>query len=218
MEVIKKAKRNLKNLPVDGIVILNINNIFYLTGFTGDAGVLYLTPKKAFFISDLRFEGIAEKEIKNCKVILSKKGYFQALKEVVSEKTIGYEESVPYGIVKSLKSALKGIKLKPIKDFVEDLRIVKDEDEIKLLKQAAHIGDKALKNVFPIIKPGIKERDIAIELEYQMRKFGGDGVSFKTIVASGVRGATPHATASNKKIRAGTFVTMDFGTYYKRYA
>jgi len=218
MERIKKAKKILKKLPIEGMLITRLNNIFYLSGFTGDAGLLYLTPKKAFFISDLRFEGMVEKEVKDSKIILTQKGYFQALKEVVSEKIIGYEESISYGILKSLKTALKGIKLKSIKNFVEDLRIVKDEKEIKLLKQAAHIGDKALKNVLPIIKPGIKERDIAIELEYQMRKFGGDGISFTTIVASGIRGATPHARASNKRIKSGTFITMDFGTYYKRYA
>ena len=218
MERIKKAKKILKKLPVEGMLITDLNNIFYLTGFTGDAGILYLTSRKAFFISDLRFEGIAEKEVKDSEVILTNEGYFNKLKEIVSEKPIGYEANISCMMLKSLKKSLKGIKLEPVENFVEGLRIIKDEGEIKLLKQAAHIGDKALKEVLPIIKPGIKERDIAIELEYQMRKFGGDGVSFTTIVASGVRGATPHATASNKRIKSGTFITMDFGTYYKRYA
>ncbi len=218
IERIKKAKRNLRKLPIKGIIITDINNIFYLTGFTGDAGVLYLTNKEAFFISDLRFEGIAEKEVKNSKVILTNEGYFKKLKEIASEDAVGYEGNISCMMLKSLKKSLKGIKLTPVENFVEGLRIIKDEDEIKLLKKAAHIGDKALKEVLPIIKPGIRERDIAIEIEYQMRKLGGDGISFTTIVASGLRGATPHATASSKKIKAGTFITMDFGTYYRRYA
>ena len=98
------------------------------------------------------------------------------------------------------------------------MRVIKDEDEIKLMKKAASIGDKALEQVLKIIKPGVMEIEIAAELEYQMRKLGGEGTSFDTIVASGKRSAIPHGVASKKRVKKGELITIDFGTFYKGYA
>jgi Xaa-Pro aminopeptidase len=98
------------------------------------------------------------------------------------------------------------------------LRIIKDASEIALLKRAAHIAALSLMQVLPLVRPGVREIDIAAELEYRIRKNGGEGASFPFIVASGYRGALPHGVASQKKIAAGDFVVVDYGAVYGGYA
>jgi Xaa-Pro aminopeptidase len=105
----------------------------------------------------------------------------------------------------------------PLKGFVDQIRRVKDEEEIALLARAEEISDQALAHVLPMIKPGMTEREIAMELEFQMRRLGASGVSFETIVASGKRSSMPHGVATDKKVEIGDFITMDFGCVYQGY-
>jgi len=105
----------------------------------------------------------------------------------------------------------------PLKGFVEEIRQVKDEEEIALLARAEEIGDEAFAHVLKLIKPGMTEREIAMELEFQMRRSGASGVSFDTIVASGKRSSMPHGVASDKKVEVGDFITMDYGCVYQGY-
>jgi len=216
-----KLQKRLSELKIDAFLITNMKNIYYLTGFTGDSGILFVTRRKALLITDYRFQGDIVENIKDADFTLSKERYTMELvrqKIFKGKKTIGFESaSVSYGSLKSIKKVLKK-KMKPIEGAVEELREIKDEKEITYLKKAASIGDKALLKVLDIIKPGIKEKDIAAELEYQMKKLGGEKPSFDTIVASGYRSGTPHGVASDKKIRKNEFITMDFGNFYKGYA
>jgi len=218
---IKSLQRKIKKEGLDGMLITERKNIYYLTGFTGDAGLLFVSPNSALLVTDYRFEGGVVEKIQGARYLLTREGYLKGLKNdpiFRKKKVIGFESfGVRYGTYRNIRKILK-VKLKPMKDVVERLREIKDEDEIKLMKKAASIGDKALEKVLEIIKPGIRELDIALELEYQMRKLGGEGVSFTTIVASGKRSAIPHGTASNKTIKKGELITIDFGTYYKGYA
>ncbi|MEI6128328.1 MAG: M24 family metallopeptidase, partial [Pseudomonadota bacterium] len=108
-------------------------------------------------------------------------------------------------------------KLLPQADELENLRAVKDAEELGILKQAAQIATESLRRAVVLIRPGIREIDIAVELEYQMRKRGGAAAAFQSIVASGYRSALPHGVASQKKIKRGEFLTIDFGTIYQGY-
>ena len=105
----------------------------------------------------------------------------------------------------------------PIDDAVSNMRAVKDDDEIKLIAGAEQIGDMAFRHILDYIKPGVSERDIALEIEFFMRKNGGEQLSFDTIVASGVHGSMPHAEPDDRVIEKDTFVTLDFGCVYGGY-
>lgn len=106
----------------------------------------------------------------------------------------------------------------PTSGIVEKLREVKSEEEIVILQQAVNIAEKAYNYILGFIKPGMTEIEVANELDFYMRNLGATGVSFDTIVASGVRSAMPHGVASDKVIEEGDMVTIDFGCYYKGYA
>ena len=116
-----------------------------------------------------------------------------------------------------LKSCFGRANLIPLEQAVERFRAVKDEEEIALIRTAEHIGDAAFRQVLELVRPGVTERELAFELELAMRRAGASGLSFETIVASGVRSAMPHGVASNKKIERGDLVVFDFGCVYEGY-
>src|SRR5699024_1894299 len=108
-------------------------------------------------------------------------------------------------------------KLVPVSNVIESLRLIKTEEELTILKEAAKIADQTFEHILTFIKPGVKEIDIANALEFTMRQAGATSSSFDIIVASGYRTALPHGVASNKEIVTGELVTMDFGALYKGY-
>ena len=116
-----------------------------------------------------------------------------------------------------LEEQLNSIKILPQEGIIEGLRLLKDEDEINCIKKAAQIADDAFDYILGVIKPGMKEIDVALKLEFFMRSQGAAAPSFETIVASGSRSALPHGVASEKNIEKGDLVTMDFGCIYNGY-
>jgi Xaa-Pro aminopeptidase len=133
-------------------------------------------------------------------------------------KRMGIEQNhVTYGSYLSTSQQLAPIELVPTEDLVEGLRMKKDEEELAIMQEAAELADRTFAHIQSIIKPGLRELDVALELEMYMRKNGATGPSFDTIVASGERSALPHGIASERIIQAGEFVKLDFGAYYKGY-
>jgi Xaa-Pro aminopeptidase len=131
---------------------------------------------------------------------------------------IGYEsEKVSDADVKSLKKILPGRHLIPTMKILETISAVKDDSEIAMIRFAVHITDKVFKKVLKLVRPGVRELDIAAEISYWHRKYGAECDAFDPIVASGERGALPHARASDKVIRNGEMVVMDFGCRYNGY-
>jgi Xaa-Pro aminopeptidase len=218
---IKAVQKKIRELKLDGLIITNRKNIYYLCNFTGDSGIMFISRNGSFLITDYRFEGEIVEKIKNSEWILTRKGYVEELaqsKFFKNKKIIGFEAgSMSYSHFLYFKKTLKR-SLKPVENIVEDLRTTKEKEEIEIMKKAAKIADMALSETIDFIKVGVMEKDIANELEYRMRKYGGEGASFETIVASGKRSAIPHGTASSKKIKNNEFLIIDFGTYYKGYA
>jgi Xaa-Pro aminopeptidase len=131
---------------------------------------------------------------------------------------IGLEaEFVTLSLQEKLKDLLPQATFKSTEKLVESLSISKDADEIKKIKKAVKISEKAYNEILSLIKPGVKEKDIALELEYQMRSLGAEASAFDIIVASGQRSSMPHGVASDKKLRKGDFITIDFGCFFKGY-
>ena len=192
---IQGVQEKIKALDLDAFLVTSAENRRYLTGFTGTSGWVLITQKDAFFFTD-----------------------FRQKMEDLDLYTLGIEsERCTISDFMALKNQFGTKAIQPQNGLIEELRMVKSPEEIALIAQAEKIGDEAFAHVLPFIKPGVSELEIAMELEFFMRRKGADGLSFTSIVASGVRSAMPHGVASEKKIAVGDFVTMDFGCVYQGY-
>ena len=215
-----KALQSFIKPPLDGLLITNLINVRYLSNFTGSSGFIIMSPKKNFFFTDFRYTTQAKKEVSGFK-IEEFKNQNEAIKNFCKKERIinlGFEASyMPFSVYKNFKKALSPVKLIPTTGVIEILRIVKDEGEMICIRKAVSILEKGLKPVLPMLRKKLKEREIALELEYQLKKLGAQKLSFDLIVASGKRSALPHGVASDKKISKGEFVIIDFGCSYNGY-
>ena len=209
-----KIKKYLVQNSMDSLVVTNSKNMRYLTGYTGE-GYLLITPKDDFLVTDFRYINQAKTQIFDFEIcdIAS----FDCKKEFsVFENTYFEDGSISFKRYTELQKIFG--RLVPFGDVLLDMRAVKDEKEIECIKKAQNIADIAFLHVLKYLKPGVSERDIALEIEYYMRKHGAEALSFDTIVATGAHGAMPHAEPDNRKIERGDFVVMDFGCVYEGYS
>jgi Xaa-Pro aminopeptidase len=217
---IEKVREKFGSNNIDGFISFKRENIRYLTGFGGSTAVIILTKREAFFLTDFRYKTQAEEEVNSNFEIKECKKFIDSISEIAKPlnlKTIGFEPHLPYSTYQELQNKLNSASLTPVKNLIEDVRIVKEPSEVELIKKAIGIIDRAFKNIKKFVKAGSKERDIAIEMEYQLRKEGAEGIPFDIIVASGERGALPHGIASDKIIKDGELVILDFGSRYNGY-
>lgn len=219
----KRIKRlwQLVDEKTEGMLITSAENVRYLCGFSGTEGSIFITRREGFFLTDGRYTTQAREQVTGLAVITFRekaKGIASIIKKS-RVRSVGYEaRSLTVAFFKDLEKEVPGVQLNPYRDSLDQLRILKDASEIALLKRAAHIAALSLRQVMNLIRPGVREIEIAAELEYRIRKNGGEGPSFPFIVASGYRGALPHGVASQKKIAAGDLVVVDYGAIYSGYA
>ncbi|AUG57676.1 M24 family metallopeptidase [Acetivibrio saccincola] len=218
---LEKLRQKLKEKDLDGILIVKRENYMYISGFTGTYAYLVISQEDAVLLTDFRYSKQAKEEAEIFEVIEYEGRLLNALNDVIVSKGIkrlGFEENVvTYKTYTEMKKLLKVEKLVPVDGMVEDIRAVKDDEEIEIIKKAVEIADHAFSHILNYIKPGVSEYEIALELEHYMKKKGAKGTSFETIVASGYRSFFPHGTASSKKIENNEAVTLDFGAVYKNY-
>jgi len=206
----------------DGFLITNEANLLYFTGFPGAACLLIpKTGKGIIYVYGVNYEQ-AKAEGKAFKVELVKYGENLLDKIVAQVRTLKINklavDAVSVENYRGLARRLRGkAKLKIQTGMVWELRKVKDEEELKLMRKAAELTSEGMKTAYEVIKPGIKEYEVAAEIEYAMRRRGSWGTSFDTIVASGVRSAFPHGGCTDRKIRRGDLVVVDIGAVYKYY-
>ncbi len=220
---IAALKKQVAGENLDGMIVTRRDHIFYLTGYTGSNGLLIVTKKSADFLTDFRYTDQAGKEVKGARVHIMAKGDLVAsLAEFKQYQKKNLRLGVSGEVMSvsgktRLTKALPDALIVTADHILAELGWVKDPGEIKLIAKAAEIGDIAFQRVLALVKPGVREREIAAELEYQMKMLGASKPSFDTIVASGYRSAMPHGEASDKKIAKGDFVTFDFGAVYNNY-
>lgn len=221
MGQIEKLRSEIAEQGLDGLFIMSPYNRRYVSGFTGTSGAVLVTSEEAVFMTDFRYTEQAAKQAAGFTIVQHTKSIFEEAMqkaEALGVQTLGFEkEYVSYQEFELLQKYFNGT-LKPVAGIVENLRLIKTEPEIKILKEACDIADAAFKHILDFLKPGVREIDVSNELEFFMRKCGADSSSFDIIVASGARSALPHGVASEKEIQSGDFVTLDFGAYYKGYA
>ncbi len=221
MKRLENFRQKLKQSKIEAAIIISDYNRNYLTGFTGDESYALITQNKAYFITDSRYTEQAKNEVKDFEVLEYKGSIEEFVYNILKEnniKNVGIEENyVTLKLYEQYKNCFKDIEILKLNSIIEDLRVIKDENEIALIAKAAEIADNAFNHILSFIKCGVTEKEVALELEMYMKKLGASKLSFDTIVASGTRSSLPHGVATNKKIENGDFVTIDFGCVYKGY-
>ncbi len=219
--VYKKRIESLRRLAgLDCLLILNGTNIRYLTGFTGGEGALLVGPDGVHLLVDGRYTTQAALETGGLE-ITEFQNRAEGISSVLKKQKaglVGFEaSSVTLSEYRKLEDSLAGVTLEPVFGRLDFLRAVKDAGEIARIREAIRIAEKALTDLKNLIKPGVREMEIAVELEYAMRKAGAERMSFDTIVATGPNAALPHATPSSRRIEAGDFVLIDCGAVFAGY-
>lgn len=219
---LKRLREKLDELKIDAIFINHLPNIRYLTGFSGSSALCLVSKTDAFFITDFRYKEQIKIQVKHFKKIVATG---KTLLDIACEKNIfrgltkiGFEaDHISFSLLSELKRKFKGVKFVPTRNLIEEISAVKTPDEIENIKSAIKISEKVFNEVLNIIKPGVSEIDIAAEISYLHKKFGAEKDAFDIIVASGWRSALPHGVASDKKIKKGELVVIDFGCVYNGY-
>lgn len=211
---------------MDAMIVVNASNREYLSYFTGSSGVLYLSPKRKVLLTDFRYMEQASKQCKGYAIVNHQaEGILPLLKRYMDEDEVNVvaieSDSLTYGQYEEYAKTFDGITIRGTKGMVENLRRIKDQEEIENLSQAEKIGDLAFTHIIDYIKEnykkGITENEIALELEVVMRKNGAQGTSFSSIVATGAKSSLPHATPGDVTLKNGDFVVMDYGCVYNGY-
>jgi Xaa-Pro aminopeptidase len=224
---IGQLRRRLTKAGLPGLVVTHLPDIRYLCGFTGSSAALAITRRRACLFTDGRYKAQAAEEVSCARVTIVtdspavnavewlaaqpgvKAAGFDPAKTTVAELA-RWKAALPSRLRRGFLSALPA-------PLVEPLRWVKDEDELALMAEAALVGCKLFEHILSFIRPGLKEIEVAAELEHRARLLGAEGMSFETIVASGLRSAFPHGRATGARLPRRGFVTLDFGVILKGY-
>lgn len=228
MDVPGRAGRLVAGLGAagcEGLLVTNITNIRYLTGFSGSAALLLVTPDGLTFVTDGRYRDQAAAELGaagvEATVLIGRSSDEQRTHLAGAAKalgTLGLEaEDVTWGQQRRFADGWFDAELVPTSELVEGLRMVKDEGEVARLAAACAVADAALGTVRPRLAAGLTEAEFALDLEWEMRRLGAEGPSFETIVASGPNGALPHHRAGSRRIAEGDLVVIDFGALVDGY-
>jgi Xaa-Pro aminopeptidase len=218
---IEAVRSLLDEKTIDGLLVTNLTNVRYLTGFSGTNGQVLVTKSTAVFLVDPRYDARARTLVDAAEIVI----YPNRLTEVLPAQLAAAQVSklgVEAGTVTlasrdDLDARLEGIELIPVKDLVEGLRRRKEPAEIALIKEAVSISDRTLAWALDRIAPGVAERELAMDLEVHMRQAGAEAVSFDPIVGSGPLSAHIHHTASDRTFEKGDLVLLDFGCRFEGY-
>jgi Xaa-Pro aminopeptidase len=221
-----RLRPQLAEAGCEALLVTNLVNVRYLTGFTGSAAVLLVLPDEVLLTTDGRYRDQAAEQLAAASVDarVEVRATVAAQHEVLGTAArgvtrLGLEaDSVTWAQQRRFASdVFAGAELVATGGVVEELRRVKDPGEIERMAEAARIADEALAAVLPLLGQGVTEREVALGLDYEMRRLGADGSSFETIVGSGPNGAKPHARPTDRPIAPGELVVIDFGAIVDGY-
>lgn len=217
---VENLRKQMREEGIQGFLITSPYNLRYLTNFTGTTGWAFITLDQAYFMTDFRYTEQAEKQCVGYEIVKNVAPLPVEMARVINPldlKNVAFEEEQVSHALYLMLEELIDTELVGVAGMIEELREVKDDEEIATIKKACAIADAAFAHIVEFITPGKTEIEVANELDFYMRSLGATGVSFETIVASGIRSAMPHGVASGKVIEHGDFVTLDYGCYYNGY-
>jgi Xaa-Pro aminopeptidase len=230
----QRLQNSLSTYRLDALLVTHPPNLRYLCGFTGSAGVLLLAGRTSVFFTDGRYAEQARAEVQTARIVIARQGPLPAAAAWLSTNPLSTHPRISrrasltkIGIESehmtvAARSRLAGIlpasvRLKEAPALVEQARIVKDEEEIACLRAAAILGASLFDRALEVIRPGVRETEVAAEMEHAARKAGAEAMSFETIIAGGERSALPHGRASRAAIPRQGFVVCDFGVILTGY-
>ncbi len=215
-----RVRRELSRRSVGSLLISDPLNVHYLCGYPGTPSVLLLLKRSAhLFVARLNYEQ-AVKQSHSCRVRACDDPIAEAARFVARRRVPGvaYETTLALSSYRRWRRLTRRIPQKAADGLVERIRTEKDEEEISFIRRSAQITSRVMNETIPLIKPGVRELDLAAEIEYRFRKNGSAGCAFPPIVASGPNSSLPHAVPGTRRIRRGDFVTIDLGGSYRGYA
>jgi len=219
---------------IAAVLVTHLPDVRYLCGFTGSSAALAVTRRAARLFTDGRYTVQAAEEVRGAQLeIVPSNAAVTAVRWLAAQLAaqvsvgdaspkIGFDPThTTVAELERWKAALPVARrrklLAPVGSLVEQLRQIKDDDELSVMTEAAALGDGLFEHLLAFIRPGMAEAEVAAELEYQARLRGAEGMSFESIVASGPRSALPHGRASLAKLPKRGFLTLDFGVILRGY-
>jgi Xaa-Pro aminopeptidase len=221
---LQKLRRSLRKTGAEAILVTSFPNVTYLTGFTGDDSYLLVTDRDQILLSDMRYTTQLEEECPGIDLEIRPPGVtmLQRVSRVISRigrRRIALEaDCVSVAFRDKLAAELPQVHLCSTSGLVEELRQIKDRQEVQEIRRSVDLAQRAFAVVRAGLRPEQTEKSIAAELEYQIRRFGGRGCSFPSIVAVGPRAALPHATPTDRQVGESDFVLIDWGAFGGLYA
>lgn len=215
-ERIEVVRRKMREQGAPALLVTQIRNVAYLTGFSGSSGYVLLTDADGVFITDSRYDEQSREQVTTLPVSVyaNPTTSAQAIAEQVRRlgiTTLGFEaEHTTFATHRQLSEEMEGVTLVPLEGLIDPLRRVKTPSEIAKIRAACGIADACFDHVLRLMQPGVTEYDIAMEIDFYIRRQKAK-VAFETIAVSGERTSRPHGTPSERKLEKGDFVTMDFG-------
>lgn len=215
-------RREFVSRGLDAQLVTHAPDWYYLTGFTGEAGALVVGRKGCALITDGRFTTQAKDETRGVRIVQHKAGLHTEVGEFLKRtgfRRVGFDSGrLTVAQWEALKKAAGGRStLKPANGAVQRLRTRKDSQELAQMRKAAILASEVVEQAIRMLKPGVRELEIAAEIEYQMRKRGASGPAFESIVAFGERAALPHARPTAKRLRKNELVVLDLGAILGHY-
>ena len=218
----KQFQQTLVDEELDGFVTTHAANLRYLCGYTGSNGLLLFLAGRRMFFTDGRYTQQAHDEVKGARVVIARGPLWPAAAKVICKlrsAAVGFESDLTTVAAAAQMGKLvhRRIEWKPTSGLIMRQRIIKDADELKLIREAVKLGARVYQRAQKLIRPGTREVEVAGNLEFAARRAGADGMSFETIVAGGKRGALPHGRASVQPIPRRGFVVVDSGVILRGY-
>ncbi len=219
---IHELQKLLRKNSLDALLVANPADWYYLSGFTGEAGALIVGLRQATLVTDGRFTVQAAEESRGVTVVEQREGLYRSCGEFLESqrvRRVGFDPNqVTVGQSHLLKKAVgKATQLKEAGGLVASLRARKDVAELAQMRKAAILASEVVQYAIGLLKPGVREFEVAAEIEYQMRKRGASGAAFESIVAFGARAALPHARPTAKRLRKNELVVLDLGAILGKY-
>jgi len=218
-----KLRRLLRKSGAKSILVTNETNVSYLTGFTGDSSFLLLDSDGEVVLSDSRYTTQLEEECPGLKLEIRKPGTttWELAQRVIKKSKLSRlaieADSLSVSQLDELAEELPKIEFVKTSGLVEGLRAIKDKEEIAAIRHAVDLAEKAFAVIKASIRPELTERQIAFDIENQIRSFGGDACAFDPIVAVGPRAALPHATPGHYRVEESDLLLVDWGALARQY-
>ena len=222
MSQLARVQAAMKEIGLDALLISDIVNVQWISGFTGSSGVVVVTPGAGHFITDGRYDIQAKQQVSELEVHifggnLTQQDMIASVFADSSAKRVGFEPSVTFGQLEQWREKHSGVEFTSAGSLVSNLRKIKTEGEIAKITRACEVADACMVHAMRMLQIGVSEIDIGLDIEFFFRRQGA-AIGFEPIVASGPNSAKPHARPSERRLEKGDFVTLDIGCILDGYA